>query len=234
MITHACGQRSVCAPPEIVYSVSERGRCDADQSSPFWQRMSLTVKCKSSIGPLVVGLSQSTCPAAIRLRVVAIAVDAIERMLRGWSERHVREEYIERRAPLAADLDPSTSIDRVGFYALVLAPKNHMAPSSILRRVRHAVGECACHESAVAAHSFGGSGSAQTSARSNEAKPQMTTAHVFNLSAVAAAHSDAMRGRAGNVEHSQSAEAVADRERGWHTATLSSSGNSNNWRLYAV
>lgn len=89
---------------------------------PAWRRGSAAV----------VGLVSLVGPAAVLRRVMAVIVDAIDRVRRGGLAAHISEEGVERVQPLVTDRDASASISREFRVPGVQASLLHRRPTLIL------------------------------------------------------------------------------------------------------
>lgn len=78
-------------------------------------------------------------PTAIDRFVVAIVVDALNRVLQRRARTHVGKEARERLAPRCADFDSAASVTVVVGTRGVLASHDHVLPDTILGRLAHAV-----------------------------------------------------------------------------------------------
>ncbi len=87
----------------------------------------------------VSGLHMGQYPFAIRRFVVAVVVDAVKRMTRGWAWTHIVIERLERLAPTLADSNSSASIARINVPAGILATLFHGFPGVVFRCAIHAV-----------------------------------------------------------------------------------------------
>jgi len=104
------------------FSISNSG---ASLNVAYW----FTVVLPSSIKHLF----GSRGPAAVSRFIVAVVVNAINRMTRRWTRAHVSKEFRERIAPLFAN---NYSLHPIaGIYGLIsMAARNHILPSFVFNR----------------------------------------------------------------------------------------------------
>lgn len=82
----------------------------------------------------VTGLLGIGCPSAVRGRIVAIVVFAIERVLRRWPFSHVLEKRRERVSPACTNRDAATAVSFPTFIVRVCAASDHCAPKHVFRQ----------------------------------------------------------------------------------------------------
>ncbi len=99
---------------------------------PFAQGAGLSVKRQSPVISTIVSLLRTGRPSTIRRLVVAVRIDAIQRMLRRWTSPHVRQEGIKRLAPWRADGDAAATVQRVRLLARKPAARFHRSPDTVL------------------------------------------------------------------------------------------------------
>ena len=78
----------------------------------------------------IPALLRCCLPAAIRWRIWAIVVSAIQRESGGCFS-HIVKKVNERRTPAFADLDSTTAVITVAMVIRVLAPLNHVGPGMV-------------------------------------------------------------------------------------------------------
>src|ERR1035438_2933855 len=82
----------------------------------------------------VTGLLGIGCPSAVRGRIVAIVVFAIERVVRRWPFSHVLEKRGERVSPACTNRDAATAVSFPTFIVRVCAASDHCAPKHVFRQ----------------------------------------------------------------------------------------------------
>lgn len=87
----------------------------------------------------IVGLLLARGPSAISRFVIAIIVDAINRVKRGWPFANISGKYLKTVIPSLADTDPSTTVSRIAFVIFALASIFHASPNQIETRTGFAV-----------------------------------------------------------------------------------------------
>lgn len=80
-------------------------------------------------------------PAAVAWLVIAVVVNALDRVLWGRAWPHVGEECGKGPAPATTDLDPATPVIRAPRVFCVFASANHARPCDVLGRARPSVSE---------------------------------------------------------------------------------------------
>lgn len=86
-------------------------------------------------GASVKGLFASCGPTAVIRRIVAIIVDAIERVFWRWARPHVAVKRHEVIAPTLADIDTPTAVIGVIRSLLVEATRLHASPCLVFWRL---------------------------------------------------------------------------------------------------
>jgi hypothetical protein len=79
----------------------------------------------------VVDLDIVSRPATIFRSVIAVIVNAIDGMLRGWFRTQIVQKQLEGMAPTRTDANPSLPIKAKGFVARILAARNQVAPRHV-------------------------------------------------------------------------------------------------------
>lgn len=87
----------------------------------------------SSVGASISGLLLRCGPAAVAWFVVAVVIDAVERVGRRRTQPHVGDKFRES-VPTFANRDSAPSIDGIVSDLRVHAPAAHVLPRPILRR----------------------------------------------------------------------------------------------------
>lgn len=83
---------------------------------------------------LVSRLLLRCCPTTITERVMAVVVDAVERMTRRWATAHVGQERLIRPAPLQADPNATPAVSCVSDVLGIVATGLHALPDFVLWR----------------------------------------------------------------------------------------------------
>lgn len=96
--------------------------------------------------PLVHALFSGGGPSAVTRFVIAVYVNAVNRMLRGWARPHVLVEVLERLQPPIAHRDATTAIPREVFLRHSGATADHPGPRSILTALRESVRDRSGHQ----------------------------------------------------------------------------------------
>ena len=129
----------------------------------------------------VDGLLGGGGPSAIAGSVWAIAVDAINRMARGWLRPHVAQKRGITRAPLIANGNPERAVLAKCFVVDGVAAGLHAAPAAIFRRVRR----CVCAGPAMRALGTTRSFGMETPTASGVTANEIVPPHRFRFAAVA-------------------------------------------------
>jgi len=82
----------------------------ADQLRQIFQCAGDAVERVELRATLIDALSIRNGPSAICRFVIAIGVDAIQRMVRGWAQSHIREEILEGLQPSRTDANASATV----------------------------------------------------------------------------------------------------------------------------
>lgn len=153
---------------------------------------------------LIDSLFSWSCPAAIARLVIAVRVNAIDRVVFRRSRPHVGVEVLEAVEPSLADRNAASPVASVVFATETAASVFDTGPRKVLARFRHAVsgfrGEHLSFDTAAGVRGFAKVGSL----------------HVENLSAVATtAVKRVFRAFriAPECEHGQSSKPLASRQR---------------------
>ena len=105
----------------------------------FFQRTSHATEAVSLRFALVVVLLMARGPSAIGRFVVAVVVNAVNRVFGRRLETHIGMEVREGIKPSLTDGDASTTVVFVSGGGHSGASPDHVSPSSIFRRVSHAM-----------------------------------------------------------------------------------------------
>jgi len=101
---------------------------------PFTDRLGPAVVRKTTVVALVHVLRALRGPAHVPRLVVAVVVNTINRVFRGWARTNIGQEILERFSPSCTDGNPSASVMFVAFHAWVVAPSLHAVPRQMFRR----------------------------------------------------------------------------------------------------
>lgn len=126
--------------PAALQSVQQRVGTQAASSRPLRQIVRLAVKCQAVIRALVVHLLDACRPAHIARFVMAVRIDAVNRMLARWTKTDVRQKRREVIAPFIADADAAPAVMPKAFVRWIIASLFHLAPRPVFGRLAHAVG----------------------------------------------------------------------------------------------
>ncbi len=110
---------------------------------PFCHRHGLSVERENVVVFSVSRLFPYGCPTAILGRIACVIVDAIHRVLRGWTFAHVLEERLKGILPLRAHRNAAPTVSTIGNVLRIVAPLDNLLPSVVLRTVAHSVFESA-------------------------------------------------------------------------------------------
>ena len=128
---------SLFGTPSLIKPALERCWADIGLPSPLSERLGLPSCVNNSVRSAVVCLGHNSSPSAIIRSVVAIIVNSVNRMLRGWPVSHVIVKGLERLSPSSAKTNASFSIIREIMVRLAKASFLNAAPRSVLRRSIH-------------------------------------------------------------------------------------------------
>lgn len=102
---------------------------NAEAAAPVRNGVSLAVQRYLSDSALVVVLLNPRRPLAVAWLVVAVAINALKRVLIGGPFSHIGKESLKRIEPAVANVDSTASVVRVGAEPASLA---HCPPNAIL------------------------------------------------------------------------------------------------------
>lgn len=137
------GQGSLDTPSANVDACPNKTTVYSKPLAPCRHWQGLATESQQSVGACVSILFLASSPSAIAGLVVAVIVDAVNRVLGRRSRPHVRNKILEP-VPSLADLDSSGSVVWVVFAISVLASLNHGCPDFVGRRVRRSVSCTSC------------------------------------------------------------------------------------------
>lgn len=124
--------------PASVKSGTQRSNSHMEFFTPLCERLSLLVPYVMDAIASVIALCLGSGPSAIRLRVRAVDVNAIQRMSVRWPLAHISVERQEVD-PFGINGNASTSITLICRRVLVLAAITHVAPRDVFAAAREAV-----------------------------------------------------------------------------------------------
>ena len=81
----------------------------------------------------------SVGPVAVFFEIAFLVVDAIQRMLRGWTWTQVFKERFKRNFPAGADKNITTAITVISMILRIVAALDHTRPNMIFRSFAHVV-----------------------------------------------------------------------------------------------
>src|SRR5689334_3126363 len=94
-------------------------------ASPFGKCFPFAIKNDVSRNSPIVGLLSLCGPPAVARFVIAIVINAVERVSRGWRSTHVGIESLERRLPFSTHFYSTRSVIFVGDACRGIAPLSH-------------------------------------------------------------------------------------------------------------
>jgi hypothetical protein len=145
-----CTQRAVLGPSATKPRIKRLPR-DAEYAAPLRQGVRLPSKAQTSHGALILALLLHRCPAAIRRFVIAVHVDAVNRMCVRRARPHVGVERGEVSAPSVAHAYTAPTVVAIRLVHDSIASRLHFLPSVVFDRVLKTVGQIRLALSAVAA-----------------------------------------------------------------------------------
>jgi len=92
-----------------------------------------TIKHDSNCGSFISRLLSACCPAAIRLAIWKIIVDAIKRVTLSRTRPNISKESLERQ-PFVAYRNSSSTIAREPYILRIIASLKHMGPAGVFKR----------------------------------------------------------------------------------------------------
>lgn len=124
--------------PSSFESVAQEVRLNAEFTSPITQDHRATCMSDPPVIGLVVILVSPCAPLAIARLVMAVIVEPLKCVLRGWTPTHVSDKALELK-PTFTDLYPAPSVSAEVRVIAFKAPSLHRAPHLVLRRGVQAV-----------------------------------------------------------------------------------------------
>lgn len=89
---------------------------------------------------LVALLLAARCPATVAKFVVAVIVNAVQRVFRGWAPANISQEGFVGLLPLATDGNAAPSVTGIPLMFRVATPLPHVDPCHVLGRPSAALG----------------------------------------------------------------------------------------------
>ena len=134
-----CGHGTLNAPSALE-AVAHNMFHTAKPCRPFSRCQALTVELQKHIPARVVALLSMRGPTAIARLIVAVVIDAINRVALGRPNAHVGDEVFEAVAPSVAYDDASTTVVSE-FVCLqwTMAPRYHRVPDVVVGVIRQAM-----------------------------------------------------------------------------------------------
>lgn len=121
-------------------SLSNRLLASVQRSSPRADTHRSSVEGDWLRAGRVLALFFHCGPSAVCGRIVAVVVNAFDRVLGRWPWPHVGKKALEGVTPRRADLNPAAAVARIEVAAGILASRNHPLPHSVFRRLTQSVG----------------------------------------------------------------------------------------------
>lgn len=107
--------------------------------SPFYQRQAPPIHSKNAVASSVPRLFLFARPPAILGRVALLIVDAVNRVLQGWTFTHILEERLKGISPFQAHRNAAGSVLVVVAVVLIITTLDHISPGSVLGSLAHPV-----------------------------------------------------------------------------------------------
>lgn len=134
-----CGQRARNLPTALVNAARNRPIQQAGLGRPLLHCLRATVERQLSAVRFVVALLRFDRPSAVIQLIVAVVVNAINRMFVGRARTHVGVERHERIAPAFADANTTPAVLVKIFHGWIQAAVLHRAPYAVLWRIAQTV-----------------------------------------------------------------------------------------------
>lgn len=136
------GKRSINGPLAFIEALVQRAGIHTRSACPLTNRHgSVVVRDVTTVGA-VIALFSNGRPSAIVRRVIAVVVNAVDGMFRGWARSHVLIEGIKGIAPTLTNLNAPAAIARVSIYCRIVAAIQHRIPRRVFRLPSIAVNQC--------------------------------------------------------------------------------------------
>ena len=126
---NAFSQCAINTPASTVYPLENGGVVNADLSRPLGKRLGFPVVSKQRVRTLVVHLIDAVRPSAIARFIVAVVIDALNRVT-FWAITHVCVKG-SKGLPLWTNGDSTPTINRVLVVVRVAASRLHVAPAVV-------------------------------------------------------------------------------------------------------
>lgn len=124
-------QRLANRPLVMQQAPAQGASLQADAARPLAQRVALAVVRQDAIRPLIVALLQLRRPAHVARFVVAVVIDAVERVAERWTRADIGVENFERIAPALAHADAASAVGLIGWIIRIVAALSHAAPCRV-------------------------------------------------------------------------------------------------------
>ncbi len=111
-----------------------------DMVGPFFKGFTFSVMRDVSAACRMLVLLLACGPSAVVKFVVAIVINAVNRVLWSWSRPHIIKKRLKRVSPLVAHRDASPAIMTISGVVRVATSKFHALPGTILVRAISSVG----------------------------------------------------------------------------------------------
>jgi hypothetical protein len=138
-LLHRRGQRALDGPAAL-QSIQQGMRTASEDSRPFRHIARFAVECQSMMAARVVRLLQSCRPSHVIRLVIAIVVDAFDRVVRRRPMADMFQKGWKVVAPQRMDRYASAAVVLERLRLLVVAAFVHAAPYVVFGRVFQAVG----------------------------------------------------------------------------------------------
>lgn len=119
--------------PAALQALIEREPGNAGASRPRAQAHCLSVVRDRFRERAILALLKATRPSAVVGCVRAVAIDAVNRVFRGWAPAHVGQEVLERLAPAVTNRDASSAVAVVVLGVWIKATFAKVTPRAIFR-----------------------------------------------------------------------------------------------------
>lgn len=129
---YGSGQRSLNGP-SMFKTIAQYSLAHTDLVCPIRAAHGCAIERQYAIVAAVASLLFRGCPSAVGRLVVAVVVDSVKCMLRGWSRPHISEEVVKSQ-PSFANGDSSPTVTVVIWGAGVLTSSKHTAPRLVFWR----------------------------------------------------------------------------------------------------
>lgn len=125
--------------PAAVQPLGDDISAATNATRPLRKRQCLAVVRQASHSARVAALRERRGPTHILWRVVAIAINAIDRMLLGWTRSDIAKKRLERTRPLFANTDASAAISVEAVVTRIIAALLHGLPDFVFGRLCQSV-----------------------------------------------------------------------------------------------